>query len=64
VSSFVKPLYGEMPDILFVRKNLVSQKQICEKYQLCNKGLHPKRLKLGRDFEEHKVKALFGPCIN
>jgi hypothetical protein len=50
VSFFVEPLYGEKPDILFDRKNLVPQKQICEKYQLCNKGLHRKKLKLGRDF--------------
>lgn len=64
MSSFVEPLYGKKPNILFDRKNLVFWKQICEKYKLCNKGLHPKRLKLKRGFEEHKVEALFGPCIS
>ncbi len=62
VSSFVKPLYGEKPNITLDRKNPVSRKKIYEKYQ--NKKLHPKRLKLGRDFEEHEVEALFGPCIS
>jgi hypothetical protein len=32
VSSFVEPLYGKKPDILFDRKNLVPQKKIYEKY--------------------------------
>jgi len=32
VSFFVKPLYGEKLDILFDRKNPLSQKQIYEKY--------------------------------
>jgi hypothetical protein len=35
-----------------------------EKYGFCYQGLSPKQLKIGRDPEEAKVEALFGPNIS
>jgi len=35
-----------------------------EQYHICGKGSSLKCLKLGKDFEEGKVEALFGPSIN
>jgi hypothetical protein len=65
VSSWVDPLYGTPWKIIFEKKTLPSKKEISDKYvDLCSKGPTPKHLKVGRDFLEEEVKALFGPSIN
>ncbi len=64
VSTWVEPLYGEKPKIIFDKKNVVSRTLMFEKYGFCYQGLSPKQLRIGRDLEEAKVEALFGPNIS
>jgi hypothetical protein len=56
-SCYIDPLCGEKPKIIFYKKNKVSWKSFWEKY-----GITPKMLKIGKEIEEEKVVALFGPC--
>jgi hypothetical protein len=35
-----------------------------EKYGFCYQGLYPKLIMIGRDLEEAKVEAMFGPNIS
>jgi hypothetical protein len=65
VSSWVDPLYGTPPKIIFDKKPLPSRKEIFDKFvDLYSKRPTPKHLKVGRDFLEKKVEAIFGPSIN
>jgi hypothetical protein len=47
--SYVHPLYGEPPKIIFDRCVHVSHKQFVEVYNFCNKGPFPKSLRLNKD---------------
>jgi hypothetical protein len=40
----------------------MSQSQFAKKYGFGNKGLSPKMLKIGKDYIEEEIQALFGPC--
>jgi hypothetical protein len=47
----------------FLTKKFIFQRQFVETYGLYSKGLSPKSLKLGKDFEERKVEKVFRSCI-
>ncbi len=64
MSSWVDPLYDTPPIIIFDKKQHVFWNQFIEQYHICGKGPSPKCLKLGKDFEEVEVEALFGPSIS
>jgi hypothetical protein len=64
ISTWVEPLYGAKPNIIFDRKQFVSKQQFTYTYGICIKDPSPKCLKLGKDFEEEEVENIFGPCIN
>jgi len=48
----------------FDRKTPISRRQFFEKYDICNTRPSPKHLKVGRDFQEEEVKAIFGLVIS
>jgi hypothetical protein len=56
-------LYAIPPKLIFDKKNLISHKYFFEKYALCNFGISPKNLKIGKKVEESNVEALFEPYI-
>jgi hypothetical protein len=58
VSSWIEPLYATPPKLIFDKKNLISHKQLFEKYALCNSSILPKNHKIGKEVEESKVEAL------
>ncbi len=58
------PIYKEQPNLIFDRKHIVTWKEFVKKYGLCNKGLNPKHLKLGKYIEDVEVEKLFKSCIN
>jgi hypothetical protein len=57
------PFYEEQPNLIFDRKHIITWKEFVEKYRLCNKGLYPKHLKLGKYIEDVEVEK-FKSCIN
>jgi hypothetical protein len=63
-SSWVDPLYACQPEILWDRKSLVTRDWFVEKYNLCNRGITPKQIKIGIHLEEADVESLFGPQQN
>jgi hypothetical protein len=64
VFSWIDPLYGTPPIIMFDKKKLVSWNQYVEQYHICYKGPSFKCLKFGKDFERVEVEAFFRPSIN
>jgi hypothetical protein len=63
-SSWVDPLYACQPEILWDRKSVVTRDWFAEKYNLCNRGITPKQIKIGCHLEEADVESLFGPRQN
>ena len=63
-SSWVDPLYACQPEILWDRKSVVTRDWFAEKYNLCNRGITPKQIKIGHHLEEADVESLFGPRQN
>jgi hypothetical protein len=63
-SSWVDPLYACQPEILWDRKSLVTRDWFAEKYNLCNRGITPKQIKIRHHLEESNVESLFGPRQN
>jgi hypothetical protein len=63
-SSWVDPLYACQPEIFWDRKSLVTRDWFVEKYNLCNRGITPKQIKIGIHLEEADVESLFGPRQN
>ena len=63
-SAWVDPLYACQPEILWDRKSLVTRDWFVEKYNLCNRGITPKQIKIGVHLEEADVESLFGPRQN
>ena len=63
-SSWVDPLYACQPEIHWDRKSLVTRDWFVEKYNLCNRGITPKQIKIGIHLEEADVESLFGPRQN
>ena len=63
-SSWVDPLYACQPEIYWDRKSLVTRDWFVEKYNLCNRGITPKQIKIGIHLEEADVESLFGPRQN
>ena len=63
-SSWVDPLYACQPEILWDRKSLVTRDWFVEKYNLCNRGITPKQIKIGVHLEEADVESLFGARQN
>jgi hypothetical protein len=57
----VNPLYACLPEILWDRKSLVTTDWFAKKYNLCNRGITPKQIKIGHHLEEADVESLFGP---
>jgi hypothetical protein len=50
LSPYVEPLYGKPPKIIFDKKVQMTCCQFVKKYNFCNKGTNPKRLKIGKDY--------------
>jgi hypothetical protein len=61
-TCYIDPLYGTKLDIIFNKKTELSRESLWDKYGICNKGIAPKRLKIGKEIEEEEVVTLFGPC--
>ena len=57
-------MYACQPEILWDRKSLVTRDWFAEKYNLCNRGITPKQIKIGHHLEESDVESLFGPRQN
>jgi hypothetical protein len=56
---------GHHQRLFLTRNPLPSKREIFDKYvNLCSKRPTLEHLKVGRDFLEEKVEALFGPSIN
>jgi hypothetical protein len=51
-------------DITFDKKTPISKKQFFKKYDICNIKPSPKHLKVGRDFQEEEMEAIFGRVIS
>jgi hypothetical protein len=64
VFSWIDPLYGTPPIIMFDKKKLVYWNQYVEQYHICYKGPSSKCLKFGKDFERVEVETFFRPSIN
>lgn len=61
-TCYVDPLHGTKPNIIFDKTIELSWRNFWEKYDIYNKGITSKRLKIGKYIEEEEVVILFGPC--
>jgi hypothetical protein len=63
-AAWVDPMYAAQPEITWDRQTALKREYFATNYGLCNKGLAPKRLRIGLHVSEADIESLFGPKVN
>ena len=62
--QYSDPLYAEQSDIVFDGMHAVARLVFVEKYNLKNKGINPKQIRVGTHIHKEEVAELFGSILN